>query len=172
MQTICRCYLSELLSILGWLFVTKRYCNLPLPSRVNVFQQPQPLFGQGSRSLSFPVWDTAVAPTWCTLCRRKLQTHCPPSSPTSQGKWLEEPTFGWHCPVAEQFQQLLMAQRFVLLVRTHLSWIHLLPCNHMSALQPCICSYCASNATLQLYLLQKWTCALQQMRTVLNLAVF
>jgi hypothetical protein len=39
MQTICRCYLSEQLSILGWLFVTTLYYNLSLPYRVNVFQQ-------------------------------------------------------------------------------------------------------------------------------------
>jgi hypothetical protein len=41
MQTICRCYLSEQLSILGWLFVTRLYYNLSLPYRVNVFQQGQ-----------------------------------------------------------------------------------------------------------------------------------
>jgi hypothetical protein len=39
MQTICRCYLSEQLSILGWLFVTTLNCNLSLPYRVDVFQQ-------------------------------------------------------------------------------------------------------------------------------------
>jgi hypothetical protein len=38
MQTICRCHLSEQLSILGWLFVTTLYYNLSLPYRVNVFQ--------------------------------------------------------------------------------------------------------------------------------------
>jgi hypothetical protein len=39
MQTICRCYLSEQVCILGWLFVTTLYCNLSLPYRLNVFQQ-------------------------------------------------------------------------------------------------------------------------------------
>jgi hypothetical protein len=42
MQTICRCYLSEQLGILGWLFVTTLYCNMSLPYRVNVFQQMIP----------------------------------------------------------------------------------------------------------------------------------
>jgi hypothetical protein len=55
MQTICRCYLSEQLSILGWLFVTTLYYNLSLPYRVNVFQHLLLTFFNSNMSLTFYV---------------------------------------------------------------------------------------------------------------------
>jgi hypothetical protein len=64
MQTICRCYLSEQLSILGWLFVTTLYYNLSLPYRVNVFQH-------------IVAQEYALIPSRCFPCHTSRLSSCP-----------------------------------------------------------------------------------------------